>query len=174
MSGRKREHLDDYQLAEDGTYQYQGRLWHWADQAERRAFLRAAWALLGIAFACLVCAGFVPLPASGFAALALVPYAAALVATALVAVCLAKITREGMDLRDYVYVSNVLGLRPRLVFGALLAGVSALGEVACAVTSLVQGEPLSWAAAVFVACMLVCSSSLWLLRRRATELTFTS
>ena len=174
MSGRRREYLDDYQLAEDGTYQYQGRMWHWADQAERRSFLRAAWTLLGIALACLVVAGFLPLPSSGLAAFALVPYAAALVAVALTVTCLVKITREGTDVRDYVYVSSVLGLRPRLVIGALLAGVSALGEVACIVTSLVQGEPLFWPAPVFVACLATCCGTLWLLRRRAADLTFTS
>ncbi len=117
MSRRKRAHLNDYELSEDGGYEYRGTLWRWKLPEKRESFLRAAWPLLGGAVACLVASGFVPAAGVGTTFIVLVPYVTSVIATALAVAALWKLTREGEKIRDHVYHSAVEGLTPRLFVG---------------------------------------------------------
>ena len=166
MSRRnRRAHLNDYELSDDGGYEYRGTLWRWKRPEQRESFLRAAWALLGGAAACLVAAGFVPAVGVGTTFIVLVPYITSFVAAALSAGALWKLTHEGDKVRDHVYHSAVEGLTPRLFVGLVAAIACAVGQAICVVVRVgeVTSAPL---AAVYLLCMLGCALCLGLLLKR--------
>lgn len=165
MSSGKRAHLNDYELSEDGGYEYRGTLWRWKLPEQRESFLRAAWPLLGGAVACLVASGFVPAAGVGTTFIVLVPYVTSVIATALAVAALWKLTREGEKIRDHVYHSAVEGLTPRLFVGLVAAVACAVGQAICVAAHVgeVTSVPL---AAIYLLCMLGCALCLGLLLKR--------
>lgn len=171
MKRRKRAHLNDYELSDEGGYEYRGTLWRWEFPAQREGFLRAAWALLASAVACVLASGFVPAAGVGATFIVLVPYLVAIVALAFSVVALWRLTREGEELRDYVYKEAVEGLSPRLLVGLVAAIACSVGQVICVVTRLggVTSAPLG---AVYLLCMLGSALCQGLLLKRLGTISF--
>ena len=168
MAARKREHLDDYELAEDGSYVYRGTHWRWARPQERTGFLRTAWVLTAAGFACLFGAGCVPL-GSGLAVLALIPYGITWLLVAFLVASLWRLTREGEAIRAHVYTASVERLRVLVP----LASVASFASTTGALISLALGT-LAWKGAVpFGVLMAGAGIFLAQLRHRLTTLTFT-
>ena len=162
MSRRnRRAHLNDYELSDDGGYEYRGTLWRWKRPEQRESFLRAAWALLG----------GVPAVGVGTTFIVLVPYVTSFVAAALSAGALWKLTHEGDKVRDHVYHSAVEGLTPRLLVGLVAAIACSVGQVICVVTRLggVTSAPLG---AVYLLCMLGSALCQGLLLKRLGTVSF--
>lgn len=128
MAVRKREHLNDYRLEEDGSYSYQGSYWHWRSQAERTSFLKAAGGLVASALACAFAAGMLPAAALNGTVYVLLPYAISVAAGALCASCIYRLWREGDDVRAHVYRSSVERLTPLVTAATVLTIASALGS----------------------------------------------
>lgn len=168
MAARKRKHLDDYELADDGSYVYRGEYWRWTRPQERSGFLRTAWALTGAGFACLLGAGCVPL-GSGLAVLALIPYGITWLLIAFHIASLWRLTREGEAIRAHVYTATVERLRALVPLAAVASFASAVG----ALISLALGT-LAWKGAVPFG-VLMAGTGIFLsqLRRRLTTLAFT-
>ena len=168
MDRRSKQHLDDYELGDDGSYEYRGTYWRWSKPQERATFLRSSWGLLAGAVACLVAAGFVPVSGLGFATLALLPYAVAAVAAALTAAALLRLTREGERLRDLTYQRSVLTLGAKVGLGSVASMASGVG---CTAT-LVMGWGAVPMCVSFAALMVVAGILLAQLLRKVRALSF--
>lgn len=168
MAARKREHLNDYQLDDDGSYVYRGEYWRWARPQDRTSFLRVAWALTAAGFACLLGAGCVPL-GSGLAMLALIPYGITWLLIAFHIASLWRLTREGEQIRAHVYTASVERLRTLVPLASVASFASAIG----ALISLALGT-LAWKGAVPFG-VLMAGTGIFLsqLRRRFSILAFT-
>jgi len=168
MDKRSRKHLDDYELGEDGSYEYRGTYWRWDRPQGRPAFLRAAWTLLAAAVACLVAAGFVPVMGLGLAVLVLVPYVVAAVAMVLTAAALLRLTREGERLRDLAYQRSV----PTLGAKVGLAMVASMASGVGGAVNLVTGWGTVSACVPYAALMVVAGILLAQLLRKVQGLSF--
>jgi hypothetical protein len=102
-SKRKREYLDDFVVSEDGSYEYQGKLWKWDRPADRTAFVREASLLLAGTGACLLAAGFIPTTAMGNAFYVLLPYVLMIGISAYAFSCIVRIARSGERMRDRLH-----------------------------------------------------------------------
>lgn len=141
MSRRSRAHVGDYELTEDGSYRYTGSFWRWAHPKERPSVLRLAWALMGMATACVLGAGFVHAPGTTGVPYVLLPYVGAVIAGSLSLVALAALTREGPRLRDYVYERSAAALVPRLTVACIASIACGMGALAHAAVSAQLGLP---------------------------------
>lgn len=167
---RKREHLESYVAREDGSYEYQGKLFRWTSAQERAGFLRKAFLLLGLAGALLIAAGCVPAP-GGYAFYAIIPYAGAVVACVLVGSCLLRLSGAGANMADPLDVSEhvrerSLELLPVRVVVAMAACVaSAVGEAVNIVLTLVPGYAEAIPVRALFAVLLACAAvALWALK----------
>lgn len=166
---RKRKHLDDFELTEDGSYVYRGAFWHWDRPQERDTFLRAAWLLTAVAATCLIAAGFVPVSALGRAVLTLVPYAVAVVFLALETASLLRLTRGGDPLRDHVYQASIPTWGAKLAVALVAANAGGIG----ALINVALSDASPRAAFPFAAFMLGAGLCLAQLARRVGRLRFT-
>ena len=168
MDKRSREHLSDYQLGDDGSYEYRGAYWRWERPKGRPALLRSCWALVAGTGACLLAAGFVPVNGLGSAALVLLPYAVAAVAVVLVVFALLRLTREGERLRDLTYQRSVPTLAAKVSLGMVSAMASGIGGV----INLVTGWGVVGACVPFAALMVVAGILLAQLLRKVRTISF--
>ena len=169
MAARDRRHLDDYELADDGSYVYRGAYWRWSRPKERTTLLRNAWVLLGASFACILGAGCVPL-GTGIAVLAIVPYGICWILFAFAVARLWGLTREGERLRAHVYETTFERLGVLVPAAAVAAFASAVGAVASPFLDM-----LGWKAAIPFATLMV-GSGVFLsqLRRHLEGISFTN
>ena len=161
----KRDHLKDYVATEDGGYEYRGLTWRWPSPEARSAFVKTCWGLLAGAIVCQAISGFLPPAQTGNAFFVLIPYAVSVIASALMAASLYRITREGDVMRDHVYQSSVARMRPWGLMGSIGAGIAFVGELALALAS-----GLGAGAFAFAALMLATAAAFVLLFRRASSL----
>lgn len=168
----KRAHLNDYQLTDDGTYEYRGTVWRWKDKGKRPALLKEAWALLAGVGGCLIVAGFVPPVGVGSTFFVLLPYAAAAVGAALSTAALWRLTHEGTDIRDHIYHTSVEGLTPRLTLCLVASVACAVGQSLCALFHMGEVTSPLWSAA-YLGCMLGSALCAGLLLKRVQRLSFT-
>lgn len=167
---KKWAHLDDFQVNEQGDYEYRGKTWRWERPAERPAFLRAAWALLACAATCALAAGFVPAEGVGNAFSVLLPYVGSLGGIMLTGSSLLRLGHEGDAIRDYVYASSVERMAPKALFGLVSAAACAVGEMAYVLMH--SGQLSSPFALLYVGLMLGCALCLGLFLKRFGTLTF--
>lgn len=165
---RKRQHLDRYELSEDGSYTYRGSFWRWDPPEQREPFVRALTVLLSVTGIALFGAGMVPLGRSGSFLMTL-PYALGCIFAVLSASCAVRISREGDPMRDYVYESSVERLKPRLALGSACCFASAVGSI---LTTLIwSGSPS--VTFPFCAFMLAAGLAMGQSIHRMTGITFT-
>ena len=166
MTKRSRRHLDDYQLNEEGAYEYRGTYWHWGRPEARDAFLRPAWGLVAGGAAALVVVGFIPARALGVPALAVLPYMLSWVALALTVTSLVRLAREGERVRGHVHDGAVETLAPKAWAACFAAFASCIGVL----LGIVLGEPDLMLALPFAAFMAAAGICMAQLARRAGRL----
>lgn len=125
----RRDYLKDYQLSEEGTYEWQGSTWTWDSLDVRTTFIRSSKICVALAALCLVAIGFIPAGAIGNTALVLLPYALSVLALALTVVSYVRLVREGDPMRSYVYERSLVRLPAQTLFGLIVSVMAAVGEI---------------------------------------------
>ena len=126
----KYAHLNDYQLTDDGTYEYAGVYHEWVSEEVAALYASKAKLFMGIAIAGLIIAGCLPAPGTFGAFYVVIPYICAVIGVVLSATAVFRIIREGERLRDHIYEKSVPMLPAKLAIGGAGALSCAMGELA--------------------------------------------
>jgi len=124
---RKNKYVKDYQINEQGSYEYFGSCFRWADADGRKKVLRDLWILTVLSLALTLAAGCIPSPGVNSESYLLIPYAASAAVCVWCALSLWRMTSEGDPLRDHVFNSTAKKLPARylIVSAASFAGAFA-------------------------------------------------
>lgn len=162
----KRDHLKDYRLNDEGSYEYVGAMWKWAGSG-KGGFLVAVAAPAAFGAAALLALGFMPAAATGGDFLILLPYVIAMIGALMCGFSLARIAGEGDPMRDHVYRAGIERLALAAIPGMLGSALAALGCVVRILQGAGQGY-LPWLACIAMAIAAAC---FWKLRETtlATE-----
>ena len=161
-------HIADYRTADDGSFEYVGVYHVWQSEEDANAYAREAKILVVCAAAALVVAGCIPAPGTFGAFYVLIPYACALLGTALTAAAVFRLAKEGTRVRDHIYDKSVPMLPVKLTIGAAGALSAAAGELVHIIVVDTSGNALL--GLLFAALMLASGVCLLFLSRRSMPL----
>ncbi len=124
---RRHADFDAYEIDENGKYVYTGEVYSWPEP--RKPALRQLWILALAAFAAQIGAGCIPGVSMNGRAWVLLPYMAALVASASILWGCYELTDGGDPLRERNYRKSVEVLPFRSVLTAVFAVLAVIGEL---------------------------------------------
>lgn len=166
---RRRAYLDDFQINENGTYEYTGGRYVYQGEDFRPAKIRLG-IIAGLMLLSAIMAGC--FPAVGInTPLVLIPYAVA--AGFAVASCwaLIRLVQGGNPMRAYVYQESVLRLPRRALLTAVSSGASLAGELLFVIQNGYWKGLLL--APVFPVCMVITFLTAVLLKTKAEDMKWT-
>lgn len=126
---RNRSYLEDYQINEQGEYEFHGTLFAWEEPEKRKGVLRTLWLFLTAAAVLMVAAGCFPAPGVNNKFYLLLPYAAGLGLCVWSAMALGRMGAEGNPMRDHVFKTSAARLPVIFLFAALMGMVCVIAEI---------------------------------------------
>jgi hypothetical protein len=126
---RDRSYLDDFQINEQGEYEYQGVTYRWQIPDNRKPALRGLWMRLTCAAILMLAAGCIPAPGVDHIFYLLIPYAAGLACCLWSAMALSRMSGEKDPMREYVFNRSVLRLPVTFLFAALFGILCTAAQV---------------------------------------------
>lgn len=167
--GRRREYLKDYELNEEGRYEYQGIRYGWKmlEEERRREVLKLG-LLAGMPFICGLIAGCIPAPGVNHWGFLILPYAVGLMACVSLWIALWRMCWEKNPMRGYVYESSVKKIPFRACLAAVLTVFAAAMEIVYIFLYGTAGMALG--AFIFIFLELLSALSALYIRRRVCAL----
>ena len=139
---RNRHYLDDYQINEQGEYEYQGFLFRWEVPEKRKGVLRSLWLCLTAAAVLMVAAGCFPVPGVNNKFYLLLPYAAGLGFCVWSAMALGRMSTEADPMREHVFKTSAGRLPVLFLLAALTDIICVIAEVVHLVVFAGEGKVL--------------------------------
>ncbi len=124
---RRRAYLDDFQINEDGTYEYAGGRYVY-EGTDLQALKRTMSIQAGIMVFSVFLAGCLPAPGLT-SPVVLIPYALSLAFSVAAGWSLIRLCKGGNPMRTYIYKETVLRLPTRALIAAGSAALALVGEL---------------------------------------------
>ncbi len=147
----RRAYLNDIKMNESGKYVYEGTCYFWNEEGESRCrVLVRLWILCGVLVVAAVAAGCIPAPGMGNCIYLVLPYALEVIAAVGVCWGLGRLTFGGDPLREYVYQATAEKIPGRSALAAVLAVLTAAGEIIYVIQNGMQDD-----AGMFALCLIL-------------------
>ena len=167
---KDRSYLDDYQINEEGQYEYQGTFYRWEEPKKRKGVQQGLWLRLTAAAVLMLAAGCIPAPGVNHAFYLLLPYAAGLGCCIWSAMALGRMCAEADPMREHVFQTSAGRLPVTFLLACAAALICVIAEVVHLIGFNTEGS-LLWGL-VFI---LLEAAAAWLLltnRRKMNGLTW--
>ena len=125
---RDRSYLDDYQINEQGEYEFRGAYYRWELPEKRKEVQRTLWLCLTGAAVLMVAAGCIPAPGVNNMFYLLLPYAAGLGFCVWGAMALGRMCTEADPMREHKFKTSTGRLPMIFVLAALMDIICVIAE----------------------------------------------
>ena len=139
---RNRSYLDDYQINEQGEYEFQGVLYRWEVPEKRKEVIRSLWLFLTAAAVLMLAAGCIPAPGVNNMFYLLLPYAIGLGFCVWSAMALGRMSAEADPMREHVFKTSAGRLPVIFLLAAMMGIICVIAEAVHLVMHTGEGKIL--------------------------------
>ena len=139
---RNRSYLDDYQINEQGEYEFQGVLYRWEVPEKRKEVIRSLWLFLTAAAVLMLAAGCIPAPGVNNMFYLLLPYAIGLGFCVWSAMALGRMSAEADPMREHIFKTSAGRLPVTFLLAAMMGIICVIAETAHLVLHTGEGKIL--------------------------------
>lgn len=139
---KNRSYLEDYQINEQGEYEFHGVLYRWEVPEKRKEVIRRLWLFLTAAAVLMLAAGCIPAPGVNNMFYLLLPYAIGLGFCVWSAMALGRMSAEADPMREHVFKTSAGRLPVTFLLAAMMGIICVIAEAVHLVLHTGEGKTL--------------------------------